>query len=293
VHSTSPVNSFTSGQSTAIPSRAHLSLQRVYSYPTLLTTFALSRWSTSDGGPIKLFFRAILRPFILAAFVLPSGDGTAYPLVVCRVLQTNDEFYFRDNYHPFHLQLNRHPLRTFTPLPVLFVVCATSTLPRLAHTIPPPIKVALHLTFINSPGHCRIALLVAIEYAWNTYPSTNRSSLVLFTSHLLLLIGVFFGYPTGISRRRVAFKKVLVETESERVTVTATEDDSGTDSAQGYGDGSDGMSTPTTLEFRELGERVENASTGETSSGETVLSPETKMTDSNVLNMMVLDNSSL
>jgi hypothetical protein len=140
VHSTSPVNSFTSGQSTAIPSRAHLSLQRVYSYPTLL---ALSRSSTSDGGPIKVFFRAILRPFILAAFVLRSGDGTAYPQVVCRVLQANDECGFRDNYH-------RHPLRTFTPLPVLFVVCATSSLPRLAHTIPPPNKVTLHLNFINS-----------------------------------------------------------------------------------------------------------------------------------------------
>jgi hypothetical protein len=80
---------------------------------------------------------------------------------------------------------------------------------------------------------------------WNTYPSTNRSSLVLFASHLLLLIDVFFGYPTGIPRRRVAFKKVLVETEPERVTVIATGDDSDTDSAQEYGDASDGMSTPT------------------------------------------------
>jgi hypothetical protein len=68
----------------AVRSRAYLSLQRVYSYPTLLTTLALNRSSTSDGGAIKVFFRAILRPFILAAFVLPSGDGTAYPQVVCR-----------------------------------------------------------------------------------------------------------------------------------------------------------------------------------------------------------------
>jgi hypothetical protein len=109
---------------------------------------------------------------------------------------------------------------------------------------------------------------------------------VLFTSHLLLLIGVFFGYPTGIPRRRVVFKKELVETEPERATVTATEDDSGTDSAQEYGDASDGMSTPTTHEFWER-------STGETSLEETLLSPETKITDSNVLNMMVLDDSSL
>jgi len=97
-------------------------------------------------------------------------------------------------------------------------------------------------------GHRRVALLVAIEYAWNTYPSTNRSSFVLLASHLLLLIGVFFGYPTGIPRRRVAFKKELVETEPDRVT--ATEDDNGTDSAGEYGDASEGMSSPTRFEFR-------------------------------------------
>lgn len=44
---------------------------------TLLAAFALRRWMTSDGGPMKVLLRAILRPFIPAAFVLPSGDGTA------------------------------------------------------------------------------------------------------------------------------------------------------------------------------------------------------------------------
>jgi hypothetical protein len=138
----------------------------------------------------------------------------------------------------------------------------------------------------------RIALLVAIEYAWNTYPSTNRSSLVLLASHLLLLIGVFFGYPTGIPRRRVAFKKDLVETEPDRVT--ATEDDSGPDSGGEYGDASDALSSPNRLEFRVPGETAEKALSGEDSLGETPpLNLRTKITDSNVMNMMVLDGSSL
>lgn len=106
---------------------------------------------------------------------------------------------------------------------------------------------------------------------------------MLLASHLLLLIGVFFGYPTGIPRRRVAFKKDLVETEPEKVT--ATEDDSGTDSPEEYGDASDEMSTPTTL----------HALTGEDSSdGVTLpLNLGSKITDSIELNRMVLDDSSL
>lgn len=172
------------------------------------------------------------------------------------------------------------------------MVCATSTSPRLAYTVSSPTKVGLHLTFQNvwcsHAWYRRIALLVAIEYAWNTYPSTNRSSLILLTSHLLLLIGVFFGYPTGIPRRRVAFKKELVETEPEKVT--ATEDDSGTDSVEEYGDANDGMGAPPRLQSRVPGEREKADKTmGKTLS----LNLSTESTASSELDMMVLDDSSL
>jgi alpha-1,3-mannosyltransferase len=33
----------------------------------------------------------------------------------------------------------------------------------------------------------------AIEYAWNVYPSTVRSSAVLCVSHVILLGGIWFG----------------------------------------------------------------------------------------------------
>jgi len=120
----------------------------------LLAAFALRKWTTSDGGPVKVLLRAIFRPFIPAAFVLPSGDGMAYPWVVFSRL-TKIKFS-RNHHHPFHLQPDRHPLCTFTALPVLFVVCAASTFPCLAHTIPLPNKVSVHLTFPNSCAHTQV-----------------------------------------------------------------------------------------------------------------------------------------
>ena len=45
--------------------------------------------------------------------------------------------------------------------------------------------------------YSRIALLLAIEYAWNVYPSTNFSSGVLVAVNAALLLGIWFGYPEG------------------------------------------------------------------------------------------------
>ncbi|CAE7171196.1 unnamed protein product [Rhizoctonia solani] len=43
----------------------------------------------------------------------------------------------------------------------------------------------------------RVAILAAIEYAWNTYPSTDLSSGLLLGAHVLLVAGVLFGFPEG------------------------------------------------------------------------------------------------
>lgn len=75
----------------------------------------------------------------------------------------------------------------------------------------------------------------------------------------------------------MAFKKELVETEPEKVT--ATEDDSGTDSAEEYGDASEGMNTPTSLEFRIPREGAEKDVNRQHDEGETLLGA--KVTDSN------------
>lgn len=91
----------------------------------------------------------------------------------------------------------------------------------------------------------------------------------------------------------MAFKKELVETEPEKVT--ATEDDSGTDSAEEYGDASDGTCAPARLESRVLGERAEKTVTGENTLGETLtLDLGTKTTNSSELSSMTaLDDSSI
>ena len=39
--------------------------------------------------------------------------------------------------------------------------------------------------------------MMAIEYAWNVYPSTDISSGVLVAANAALLVGVWFGYPEG------------------------------------------------------------------------------------------------
>jgi alpha-1,3-mannosyltransferase len=42
-----------------------------------------------------------------------------------------------------------------------------------------------------------MALIGAIEYAWNVYPSTSLSSGILLTANLVILLGIWFGYPEG------------------------------------------------------------------------------------------------
>ncbi|PWN17981.1 ALG3-domain-containing protein [Microstroma glucosiphilum] len=44
---------------------------------------------------------------------------------------------------------------------------------------------------VNLQGTTKAILPIAIEVAWNTYPSTNTSSLLLCASNLLLLLGLF------------------------------------------------------------------------------------------------------
>lgn len=43
-----------------------------------------------------------------------------------------------------------------------------------------------------------------IEYAWNVYPSTDLSSAALLAGNSLLLIGVWFGYPNGVTTSQAA-----------------------------------------------------------------------------------------
>jgi alpha-1,3-mannosyltransferase len=62
-----------------------------------------------------------------------------------------------------------------------------------------------------------MALIGAIEYAWNVYPSTPLSSGLLLTANLVILLGIWFGYPEGkmflkrSNRSQVSVKKLSRE----------------------------------------------------------------------------------
>lgn len=45
-------------------------------------------------------------------------------------------------------------------------------------------------------------MLAAVEYGWNVFPSTLNSSMGLTFANAFLLVGVYYGHPTGLSRRR-------------------------------------------------------------------------------------------
>lgn len=47
----------------------------------------------------------------------------------------------------------------------------------------------------------RLGILAAIEFGWNTFPSTDRSSIGLTFANALLLAGVYYGHRVGIGER--------------------------------------------------------------------------------------------
>ncbi|GBE82042.1 mannosyltransferase [Sparassis latifolia] len=47
------------------------------------------------------------------------------------------------------------------------------------------------------PVVIKLAILLAIEYAWNVFPSTPLSSSILCGANMLLVVGLWFGYPEG------------------------------------------------------------------------------------------------
>ena len=81
------------------------------------------------------------------------------------------------------------------------MVRTAAALPRLADKVSYRPEVRMLILWVVSEtdiGYRRIVLLLAIEYAWNVFPSTILSSAVLFISNATLITGIWFGYPEGI-----------------------------------------------------------------------------------------------
>ncbi|KAK7693659.1 hypothetical protein QCA50_003228 [Cerrena zonata] len=106
-----------------------------------LVGFGLFKWCRKDGGTFAVLKRGLK---------LPTASPSSVPVTadyVVTVLWTGKP--------------RRNIIRSFSALPILFVVCSPIAIPCVATKYPVPVK---------------IVLLLVVEYAWNVFPSTPISS---------------------------------------------------------------------------------------------------------------------
>ncbi|KAF8911176.1 dolichyl-P-Man:Man(5)GlcNAc(2)-PP-dolichyl mannosyltransferase [Gymnopilus junonius] len=134
---------------------------------TTLIAFGLFKWCSPDGGLYPVLARGLKRPLRPAGLSPITADYIATVLFSSNLIGI---LFARSLHYQFYSwyaqQIPFLAWRTRYPLPA------------------------------------KLALLLGIEYAWNIFPSTSLSSGVLLCCNLLLLAGVWFGYPNGKSFRR-------------------------------------------------------------------------------------------
>ncbi|KAJ8597956.1 glycosyltransferase family 58 protein [Rhizopogon salebrosus TDB-379] len=129
---------------------------------TVLIAFGLFRWCRSDGGVAGVLVRGFRRP------TLPAGLAPVGPDYVATVLMTSNLIgivFARSLHYQFYSWYSQQ-------------------LPLLTQRTKFPFVV-------------QMAIMGAIEYAWNVYPSTPFSSGLLLVANSLMLLGIWFGYPEG------------------------------------------------------------------------------------------------
>lgn len=150
----------------------------VLGHVTLLTAFGLCRWCRSDGGTLAVVQRGFLRPFQPPALSPVSSDYIATVLMTSNLIGI---LFARSLHYQFYSWYCQQ-------LPFL---CQRTKYPLLP----------------------QLLILAGIEYAWNVFPSTTLSSGILLAAHVLLLLGIWFGFPEGrtvVSRHR-QFKEKITE----------------------------------------------------------------------------------
>ncbi|KAG8695601.1 dolichyl-P-Man:Man(5)GlcNAc(2)-PP-dolichol alpha-1,3-mannosyltransferase [Ceratobasidium sp. 394] len=128
----------------------------------LLGVFGFGVWCRKQGGAVQVLKRALERPTRPAAL---SGVSQDYIATIFFTANLIGVLCARSLHYQFYSWY-------------------ATQLPLLAWRTKYPVPV-------------RVAILVAVEYAWNTYPSTNLSSAILLASHILLLGGILFGFAEG------------------------------------------------------------------------------------------------
>ena len=116
----------------------------------------------------------------------------------------------RNCHNSLHFQLYWNRLRPLVTLSILFVVCPSATSFIMENPVSCTDQVRDQNCILQSFDLLRrLLLLLGIEYSWNVFPSTDRSSYILNASHAFILAGLWFGYPIGLQRRKVAFKEQI------------------------------------------------------------------------------------
>ncbi|KAG1877858.1 glycosyltransferase family 58 protein [Suillus subalutaceus] len=129
---------------------------------TVLVTFGLFRWCRGDGGVARVLQRGLRRPG------RPAGLAPVDPDYVVTVLTTSNLIgiiFARSLHYQFYSWYSQQ-------------------LPLLTQRT-------------RFPFIMQMALIGAIEYAWNVYPSTPLSSGLLLAANLVMLLGIWFGYAEG------------------------------------------------------------------------------------------------
>ncbi|CAA7265372.1 unnamed protein product [Cyclocybe aegerita] len=127
-----------------------------------LIAFGLFKWCDVDGGLSHVLYRGFKRPEEPAGIAYVTSDFVATVLFTSNLIGI---LFARSLHYQFYSWYGQQ---------VPFLAWRTR--------YPVPIK---------------LALILGIEYAWNTFPSTTTSSGVLLACNVLLLAGVWSGYPSG------------------------------------------------------------------------------------------------
>jgi len=139
-----------------------LAIALLVGHASALVAFGLFRWCKSAGGTMTVLNRAIRRPSHPGSPVPVTADEAITIAITCNLIGI---LFARSLHYQFYSWY--------------------------AYQIP------LLAWRTRYPTALKLFIVGAIEYGWNVYPSTQLSSVVLCASHIVLLGGIWFGYPEG------------------------------------------------------------------------------------------------
>ncbi|KAF7322883.1 Dol-P-Man:Man(5)GlcNAc(2)-PP-Dol alpha-1,3-mannosyltransferase [Mycena chlorophos] len=129
---------------------------------SVLMAFGLFKWCLQDGGVLAVLKRGIMKPDSPAAYSTVSADFIATSFFTANLIGI---IFARSLHYQFYSWYAQQ-------LPFL-------------------------LWRTKYPNPLKVLILGAIEYAWNVFPSTTISSSVLLGANILLLVGIWSGWPNG------------------------------------------------------------------------------------------------